>query len=151
MDDLVIVLNQPDSDEERWEELDEKAWRRRTDRILRLIVRLIMADQDKLNALSTQLATIGTDLAAEIDALKNQPGAAALDFSGIDAQVATLQALDVANAPAPAASPAPTGSAGTTSVDNANTGDQHPDAIAAADAAAAAPTDVPAEGEPPVA
>ena len=62
-----------------------------------------MADQDKLDADVKALADGLTAVETEIAALKNQPAAAALDFTSLDAAVSRLQG----DAPAPAPAPAP--------------------------------------------
>lgn len=59
----------------------------------------IMTDQQHLDADVAELGTALTNISDEIVALKNQPGAPALDFTALDAAVAQAQGL----APAPAA------------------------------------------------
>lgn len=61
---------------------------------------LIMADQDKLDAdiaaLTTATAAVSAGISAlndEVAALKNQPTAAALDFTGLDSAVAAVAGL----------------------------------------------------------
>lgn len=61
---------------------------------------LIMADQDKIDAdvaaLTTATAAVSANIATlndEITALKNQPGAPALNFDGLDAAVAAVAGL----------------------------------------------------------
>ena len=57
-------------------------------------------DQEHLDA-SVQALTDGlTSVEAEIAALKNQPAAQAIDFTGLDAAVARLQGDEPANPPA---------------------------------------------------
>lgn len=68
---------------------------------------VIITDQDHLN---TDVASLTASFGAIIDALKQQPGAAALDFTAADALVQTVAAA-VPVAPvapaAPVAEPAP--------------------------------------------
>jgi hypothetical protein len=61
----------------------------------------LMTDQDKLDADVAAENTAISAIEAEIAALKNQPPAASLDFTGLDAAVAKLQG----DAPAPIAAP----------------------------------------------
>lgn len=80
----------------------------RLNRIERLLVRvlqeqgIIVTDQEHLDADVAQLATAVGVIAQEISDLKNQPGAGALDFTGLDAAVASVAGLE----PAPAEPPA---------------------------------------------
>lgn len=71
-----------------------------SDKLDYIIERLdeLVSDQDKLNEdVSAIVSAVGA-IATEIDALKNQPAAPSLDFTGLDAAVAAVQGL----APAPA-------------------------------------------------
>lgn len=70
--------------------------------------RHIMADQDKLDVDVKALTDGLTAVETEITALKNQPAAAALDFTALDAVVSRLQGEVPAPAPAPAPTPTPT-------------------------------------------
>jgi len=58
----------------------------------------IMTDQEHLDADVAALTTAVGVIAQEIADLKNQPGAGALDFTGLDAAVAAVAGLE----PAPA-------------------------------------------------
>ena len=69
------------------------------DRIERKL-EVIMADQDILNEYVARLVTAVGAIKAEIDALKAQPAAVAVDFSGLDAAVSSVEGLEP---PAPAA------------------------------------------------
>lgn len=60
----------------------------------------IMSDQDVLNQFVADLGTAIAAVAAEIDALKNQPVGTPLDFTAADAALASLQGLEP---PAPSA------------------------------------------------
>jgi predicted negative regulator of RcsB-dependent stress response len=60
-----------------------------------------MADQDKLNADVAELVAATTAISAEIDSLKTANPA--VDFTGLDAAVASLQGLVPPPAPAPGA------------------------------------------------
>lgn len=74
---------------------------------------LLVNDQQKLDALATALGTLGTQLstaatglAADIAALKNVPPGTPLDFTSVDAKLASIQTatqalndLDAANPP----------------------------------------------------
>lgn len=64
----------------------------------------VMADQDVLNQFVSDLGTAIAAVAAEIQALKNQPAATPLDWTAADAALSNLQGLEP---PAPAPSPAP--------------------------------------------
>lgn len=66
-----------------------------------------MADQDRLDADVKALLEGITAVESEITALKNHPQAAALDFSGLDAAVAKLQADGPAPVPTPTPAPTP--------------------------------------------
>lgn len=63
--------------------------------------RIMAESQDQLNADVAQISQAVSDLTAAIAALKNQPAAPELDFSGLDSAVQQLAALDTANTPAP--------------------------------------------------
>jgi len=69
------------------------------DRIERKL-EIIMSDQDILNEYVVRLGTAVNAIKAEIDALKSQPAAVAVDFSGLDAAVSSVESLEP---PAPAA------------------------------------------------
>lgn len=66
---------------------------------------IMSANQDQLDAIATQLATLAADFAA---AQAAAPAEEPLDFTGVQAAVAQLQALAPADpAPAPVVEPAP--------------------------------------------
>lgn len=54
------------------------------------IIEIMSANQDKINALTTKVDKIIT----EIEALKAQPGAEELDFSGLEAAINTADELN---------------------------------------------------------
>ncbi len=93
-DEFVVLL--PDND-------PAPAWAQELlNRFNRMETR-IMADQDKLDTdVKALLAGLG-NVEVEIAALKAQPAATSLNFTGLDAAVARLQA----DAPAPTLPPAP--------------------------------------------
>ncbi len=67
----------------------------------------IMSDQSHLDT-DVQALTDGlTAVESEIAALKNQPGAPALDFTALDATVARLKSDAPAPSPAPEPTPSP--------------------------------------------
>jgi ABC-type xylose transport system substrate-binding protein len=69
---------------------------------LKRIRRLLVTNQEKLDALAAALDTAAAGLAADIQALKDAVAAGqTLDFTALEAKVAALQALDAANPPAP--------------------------------------------------
>jgi len=55
---------------------------------------IIMADQEILNAYVARLGAAVSAIKDEIDALKNQPGSAALDFTGLESAVAGVEGLE---------------------------------------------------------
>lgn len=59
----------------------------------------IMADQDTLNAYVARLGVAVAAIRDEIDMLKNQPGSASLDFSGLESAVAGVEGLEAPAAP----------------------------------------------------
>lgn len=61
----------------------------------------ILSNQDEINARVTRISAAVSVIAQEIADLKAQPAAEALDFSGLDAAIASVEALEPA---APAAS-----------------------------------------------
>jgi hypothetical protein len=61
----------------------------------------LMSDQDKLNADVAALLESLTNIEAEIASLKAQPGAQALDFSGLDAVVARAKGDETTTTPTP--------------------------------------------------
>ncbi len=96
-DEIVVLL--PDDDDD-----PAPAWARELANRFNQMETRIMADQDKLDTdVKALLAGLG-NVEKEVAALKAQPAAPSLDFTGLDAAVARLQT----DAPAPAAPPAAT-------------------------------------------
>jgi chromosome segregation ATPase len=91
-------------DEPIYEELHDQLpeWARSLTRAVNRLTKEIHAMSDDQNHLDADVQALVSGLdavEAEIAALKNQPAADALDFTGVDAVVARLQA-DVPPAPA---------------------------------------------------
>lgn len=63
--------------------------------------RIMSQNQDKIDSLSGQLETATVGIRQDIADLKAQPGAETLDFSALDARVASLSELDAENPAAP--------------------------------------------------
>lgn len=85
---------------------DEAANRNRLDHLVRVIPRMevkldsvlellgvIISDQEHLDADVAALVEAAKAIGAEIEALKSQPAAAAIDFTGLDSVVASFQGL----------------------------------------------------------
>lgn len=67
----------------------------------------ILSNQDDLNTRVARLAAAVSAIATEITALQAQPGADALDWSALDAQLSALEAEEAPVAPAPVVDPTP--------------------------------------------
>ena len=81
-------------------------WAERIETLLNTVLKELArmaTDQENLDSRVQQLGDVLTSIEAEIAALKNQPAAAALDFSALDALIARGQGDEPANPPAPAA------------------------------------------------
>lgn len=63
---------------------------------------VIVSNQEHLDADVAALGTATQAIADELAALKAQPGSETLDFSGLDAAVASVQGLAPVSEPAPA-------------------------------------------------
>lgn len=91
----------------------EEALEEIVERIIRLErkVHTMSENQAHLDQVTSKLSAAQAEIRKEIDDLRNQPGAEALDFSGVDSAAEGLTAIgaedDVPPAPAPAPEPAP--------------------------------------------